>query len=100
VTSFARTLVDQLLTADIRVQAVAALAARGLGETCDPADYTGFIAWPTLAGTCTLVHSPAAMLLISEERGREPRLVGAAPYDTAAIRARNWAVFAPAAAAA
>jgi hypothetical protein len=99
-TSFARTLVDQLLTADIQVQAAGALAARGLGETCDPADYTGFIAWPTLAGTSTLVHSPGAMLLISEERGRMPRLVGVAPYDVMAIRARDWTVFEAAAVAA
>lgn len=99
-TSFARTLVDQLLTADVQEQAGAALAARGLGGTCVPADYTGFIAWPTLAGTCTLVHSPAAMLLISEERGRDPRLLGAAPYDAKAIQARNWSVFEPAAVAA
>lgn len=94
-TGFARIMVDQLLTAAMQAQAVPALAARGLGDTCDPAAYTGFIAWPTRYGTCTLVYSPDAMLLIAEERGQEPRLLGAAPYDVTAIRARDWSVFAP-----
>ena len=92
-TSFARTVVDQLLTATMQSQAAVALSARGRGDTCDPAAYTGFIAWPTMSGTCTLVYSPDAMLLIAEERGQEPRLLGAAPYDTTAIADRNWSVF-------
>lgn len=99
-TAFARTVIDQLLTADLRAQAVPVLAARGLGVSCEPASYTGFIAWPTQYGTCTLVYSPGAMLLIAEERGRTPRLLGAAPYDAATIRARDWSVFAPVPAAA
>jgi hypothetical protein len=98
-TALARAVIDALLTADIQEQAVPALASRGLGETCDPASFTGFISWPTMAGTCTLIYSPDAMLLIAEERGKHPRLAGAAPYDAKAIMSRNWSVFAPVGAA-
>lgn len=92
-TGLARKVIDSLLSEDLQGQAASALASRGLGDICDPDVFTGFIAWPTHAGTCTLIHSPAAMLLIAEERGKQPRLVGAAPYDSKAIAARNWAVF-------
>lgn len=92
-TGLARKVVDSLLSEDLQGQAASSLAARGLGDTCDPAAFTGFIAWPTHAGTCTLLYSPEAMLLVAEERGKQPRLVGAAPYDPRTIAARDWTVF-------
>lgn len=92
-TGLARKVIDGLLSAEMQARAVPVLASRGLGDACVPASYTGFIAWPTLSGTCTLIYSAEAMLLIAEERGQEPRLLGAAAYDSKAIKARNWSVF-------
>ncbi len=74
-------------------QAAPGLAARGLGDTCLPASFTGFIAWPTLSGICALVYSHETMLLIAEDRRQEPRLLGAAAYNAKAIDARDWSVF-------
>jgi hypothetical protein len=93
-TALARVVIDMLLTEEMQAQAALALNAKGLGDTCTPADYTGFVSWPTRSGTCTLIHSPAAMLLIAENRRESARLVGAAPYDAKAINGRNWEVFA------
>jgi hypothetical protein len=92
-TGLARKVIDGLLSADLQAQAVPVLAARGLGDTCVPAAYTGFIAWPTMTGTCTLVYSPDTMLLIAEDPQQEPKLLGAAAYDAKAIEARDWSVF-------
>ncbi|HEX9088489.1 MAG TPA: hypothetical protein VF867_13295 [Arthrobacter sp.] len=91
-TVLARTVIDALLTPRVRESAAAALSARGLGG-CDPETFTGFVSWPTISGTCTLIHSPAAMVLISEARHVQAVVVGAAPYDTAIIRDRDWSVF-------
>ena len=93
-TALARVVVDMLLTPEMQAEAAVALAAKGLGETCTPSDYTGFVSWPTRTGTCTLIHSPAAMLLIAENRRESARLLGAAPYDAKVINGRNWEVFA------
>lgn len=91
-TTLARAVIDMLLTPSMQASATAALDARGLGS-CDPAAFTGFVTWPTKAGTATVLHSPAAMLLIAEDRRASARLVGAAPYDPAAIEARDATIF-------
>lgn len=92
-TGLARKVIDALLSGSMQEQAVPALDARGLGDRCLPSSFTGFIVWPTLSGTCTLVYSADAMLLIAEDRRQEPRLLGAAAYDAKVIEARDWSVF-------
>jgi hypothetical protein len=98
-TGMARKVIDGLLSPDVQVQAASALSARGLSDACRTTSYTGFISWPTWTGTATVIYSPDTMLLISEERGQDPRVLGAATYDAKAIEARNWSVFEPAGAA-
>lgn len=92
-TALARAVIDMLLTPCMQTRATVALSARGLGS-CEPAAFTGFTSWATRTGTCTVLHSPAAMLLIAEDRRSSARLVGAAPYDPAAIEARDTTAFA------
>lgn len=96
-TALARAVIDMLLTPAMQAAATTALAAHGLGA-CEPAAFTGFVSWPTKTGTCTLIHSPAAMVLIAENRRESARLVGAAPYDARVIKDQDWSVFTPAAA--
>lgn len=96
-TALARAVIDMLLTPDMQARATAALAGHGLGP-CVPADFTGFASWPTKTGTCTLIHSPAAMVLIAENRRESARLVGAAPYEARVVKELDWSVFLPAAA--
>lgn len=91
-TALARTVIDMLLTPCMQARASVALAGRGLGA-CDPAAFTGFVSWATRTGTCTVLHSPDAMLLIAEDRRSSARLIGAAPYDPAAIDARDTTTF-------
>lgn len=95
-TAFARVVIDMLLTPAMQEQAGVAMAARGLGNTCDPAAFTGFVSWPTAGGTCMLLHSPTTMILIAENRRESARLVGAAPFSAQSITSRDWNVFAPA----
>lgn len=99
-TGLARVVIDMLLTPEMREQAAAAMSVRGLGDACDPAAFTGFLSWPTAGGTCTLLHSPASMILIAENRRESARLVGVAPFDAKTITSRDWSVFAPVALAA
>ena len=91
-TALARTVIDGLLSQQIRESAAEALSARGLG-VFDPADFTGFVSWPTISGTCTLIHSPAAMVLIAEARHVQSVVVGAAAFDPEVLRDRAWHIF-------